>query len=384
MTVPFAFANLSGNIALAKLDSNFNTPITIGNTSVLLGNTITTINNVTLANVTISSGTASNISLTSPLAVSSGGTGSANLTVNNVLIGNGTNAVTSVAPGTTGNVLTSIGGAWVSNVALTSVAAGSNTQVQYNNANLLAGSANFVFDGTNLGIGTSSPLNKLVVSNAGANGLEINPISGISSGVSFNGYNRSTSAYTPLTYAALSHYFQVGSSPATAATLDSSGNLGLGVTPSAWGSTYRSLEGSFAQTWYYSNVATLTGITSNTYNNGTNWIYKTGNAALRHELGAGADFRWYIAPPGTAGNAITFTQAMTLDASGNLGIGTSSPSASAILDAQSTTKGVRMPNMTTTQKNAISSPAAGLMVFDTTLAKLCVYSGSAWQTITSV
>lgn len=73
-----------------------------------------------------------------------------------------------------------------------------------------------------------------------------------------------------------------------------------------------------------------------------------------------------------------------INASGNVGIGTSSPSASAILDAQSTTKGVRMPNMTTTQKNAISSPAAGLMVFDTTLAKLCVYSGSAWQTITSI
>jgi len=73
-----------------------------------------------------------------------------------------------------------------------------------------------------------------------------------------------------------------------------------------------------------------------------------------------------------------------IDTSGNVGIGTTSPSASAILDAQSTTKGVRFPNMTTTQKNAISSPAAGLMVFDTTLAKLCVYSGSAWQTITSV
>jgi hypothetical protein len=68
---------------------------------------------------------------------------------------------------------------------------------------------------------------------------------------------------------------------------------------------------------------------------------------------------------------------------GGLGAGTSSPSASAILDAQSTTKGVRMPNMTTTQKNAIASPAAGLMVFDTTLAKLCVYSGSSWETITS-
>ena len=74
---------------------------------------------------------------------------------------------------------------------------------------------------------------------------------------------------------------------------------------------------------------------------------------------------------------------MRIDAFGNVGIGTSSPASSAILDVQSTTKGVRMPNMTTTQKNAISSPVAGLMVFDTTLAKLCVYSGSAWQTITS-
>ena len=77
------------------------------------------------------------------------------------------------------------------------------------------------------------------------------------------------------------------------------------------------------------------------------------------------------------------SEQMRLTSTG-LGIGTSSPSSSAILDAQSTTKGVRMPNMTTTQKNAIASPAAGLMVFDTTLAKLCVYSGSAWQTITSV
>jgi hypothetical protein len=66
-----------------------------------------------------------------------------------------------------------------------------------------------------------------------------------------------------------------------------------------------------------------------------------------------------------------------------VGIGTA-PTASAVLDIQSTTRGVRFPNMTTTQKNAVASPLAGLIVFDTTLAKLCVYSGSAWQTITSV
>ena len=40
-------------------------------------------------------------------------------------------------------------------------------------------------------------------------------------------------------------------------------------------------------------------------------------------------------------------------------------------------------NVTTTQKNALSA-ASGQIVFDTTLGKLCVYSGSAWQTITSV
>jgi hypothetical protein len=98
---------------------------------------------------------------------------------------------------------------------------------------------------------------------------------------------------------------------------------------------------------------------------------------------------------GTGSGALTFsTRSVTTDtapsermritSAGNVGIGTNVPSASAILDAQSTTKGVRMPNMTTTQKNAISSPAAGLVVFDTTLAKLCVYSGSAWETVTSI
>jgi hypothetical protein len=69
--------------------------------------------------------------------------------------------------------------------------------------------------------------------------------------------------------------------------------------------------------------------------------------------------------------------------SGSVGIG-ATPAASAVLDAQSTTQGVRFPNMTTTQKNAIGTPVAGLVIFDITLAKLCVYSGTAWQTITSV
>ena len=49
----------------------------------------------------------------------------------------------------------------------------------------------------------------------------------------------------------------------------------------------------------------------------------------------------------------------------------------------STTKAFMPPRMTTTQKNAIASPTAGMVVFDSSLAKLCVYT-TAWETITSV
>ena len=76
-------------------------------------------------------------------------------------------------------------------------------------------------------------------------------------------------------------------------------------------------------------------------------------------------------------------QRLYIDNTGQVGIGTTSPSASAILDVSSTTKGFLPPRMTTTEKNAIAN-TAGLVVFDTTLAKLCVNSGAGWETITSV
>jgi uncharacterized membrane protein YhiD involved in acid resistance len=69
-----------------------------------------------------------------------------------------------------------------------------------------------------------------------------------------------------------------------------------------------------------------------------------------------------------------------------VGIGTynMTNNASAVLQVDSTTKGFLPPRMTTTEKNAIASPATGLMVYDTTLNKLCVRTASAWETITSL
>jgi len=74
-------------------------------------------------------------------------------------------------------------------------------------------------------------------------------------------------------------------------------------------------------------------------------------------------------------------------ATGNVAIqngGTFTDISSAQLQVNSTTKGFLPPRMTTTQKNAIASPAAGLVVYDSTLGKLCVRTASAWETITSI
>lgn len=64
---------------------------------------------------------------------------------------------------------------------------------------------------------------------------------------------------------------------------------------------------------------------------------------------------------------------------GIVSIGSTTSVASAVMNVDSTTKGFLPPRMTTTQKNAISSPAAGLIVYDTTTNKACCYDGSIWN-----
>ena len=106
--------------------------------------------------------------------------------------------------------------------------------------------------------------------------------------------------------------------------VDSAGNAGLGVTPSAWTSTIKALEitggaalgGGFNSAYLLGNAF---------YNASVAPVYRaSGSGAGQYAIEAGVH-TWKIAPSGTAGNAITFTQAMTLDASGNLGVGTASP-----------------------------------------------------------
>jgi len=105
MAVPYTFGSATTSIPLSQLDSNFATTITLGNTAIQLGNTVTTLNNMTLANVTITSGTSSFSSIAN---------GTSNVTVNssggNITLGTaGTTAVTIDTSQNVGIGTTSVG-----------------------------------------------------------------------------------------------------------------------------------------------------------------------------------------------------------------------------------------------------------------------------------
>lgn len=119
---------------------------------------------------------------------------------------------------------------------------------------------------------------------------------------------------------------------------------------------------------------TNSGVTYTTVSTGGEWTFERG--FIVNNGGANSDTRIE-----GVGDANLFFVDASAD---NIGMGTASPAASAKLDITSTAQGVLFPRMTTTQKNAISSPAEGLVVYDLTLHKLCVFTGSVWETVTSL
>jgi hypothetical protein len=110
--------------------------------------------------------------------------------------------------------------------------------------------------------------------------------------------------------------------------ITSDGNVGLGVTPSAFGSgSYKALQIGGSLSFMGRSGGSDAYMMSNTFFDQTNYKYVASLAAARYTQSSG-EHQWYNAASGTAGNTISFNQAMTLDASGNLGIGTNSPNAS--------------------------------------------------------
>jgi len=119
------------------------------------------------------------------------------------------------------------------------------------------------------------------------------------------------------------------------ATIDSSGNLGVGVTPSAWSSPYKCVQLNGGSLSVYPSTDLY--LSQNAYNSG-GWKRVAAGYASQY-IQTNSEHRFLIAGTSTADSSTGFIQAMTLDASGNLMVGTTSLTGTERLNVTKTTVG---------------------------------------------
>jgi len=263
MAVPYTFGSATTSIPLSQLDSNFATAITLGNTAVQLGNTITSLTGV------------SNVASATSLSLGSNGN---------------TTAVT---------IDTS------QNVGIGTSSPGDKLVVSATSAGSVITLARLLNAGTTTG--TASRL--LFTNNTdGSGGAVSAAISHIAENTSGAG---SLALYTPTT-----------GSPVERMRIDSSGNVGISGTPSAWASAKAlQLNGSTAL-WNF--AGTNTYLANNEYYNGTNRIFIASGYGTEYQQASGNHIWSASSASGTAGGTVTNNEYMRLDSSGNLLVGTTS------------------------------------------------------------
>ena len=242
------------------------------------------------------------------------------------------NFATAVTIGNTavqlGNTVTTLNNMTLANVTVSGATANAVVYTSTSGA-FVANSAVISVDSSgNVGIGTSSPAAKLDVNGAGIVRGFLTTTDAIKLGANTSAPS-STDAFI---YRPADNTLGFGTANTERMRIDTSGNVGIGVTPSAWYSGITAIQMSASSLYNYSvNGNRQTQLVNNAYiNTSASFIYQNTDPATRY-MQTGGQHQWFYAASGTAGNAITFTQAMTLDASGNFLVGTTSQSGRATI-----------------------------------------------------
>jgi hypothetical protein len=202
---------------------------------------------------------------------------------------------------------------------------------------------------TGLGIGTSSPNRKLEVGGTSHALMGFNSTSNrrYTIGSDANGfvvYDDTAGAYRTI--------------------IDSSGNLGLGVTPSAWNGVFRAIEGGSASAKgcavIFNNTNQQTMLSANAYFD-SSFKYGVNGTAAYYSIEVGAH-KWFTAPSGTAGNAISFTQALTLHASGGLSLGNTTDYGAGNLSVTGKAKIITSATINSSTATTVTNQASGAVL----------------------
>jgi hypothetical protein len=225
----------------------------------------------------------------------------------------------------------------------------------------ITGSEQMRLTSTGLGIGTSSPAAKLHVSgqtriadsSSASNYILIG--SGANAPRGGNSVMAQTGSMVMGTEAASNLLFITNATEA--ARLDSSGNLGLGVTPSAWQSAAKAMQIGATYSLGLSSFGDDSNMTTNAYyNSSSNWVYQNTASTYkptRYNQFLGSHI-WSVATStGTAGSTITWSESARIDSSGRLLVGTttSAGAASTFYSSTASQQPVSMWNGATSGNN---------------------------------
>ena len=344
MTVPNIFGSATSAIPLSQLDQNFATAITLGNTAVYLGNTTTSLGNVTLTNVTISSG---NVTLTG-----SNVSGTANVSTlvvaGNVGIGTNTPAYPlQVSTTSETNIAITSGTASETNIFFGDSGSATIGRITYNNNgdymrfNVNASERMRIDSAGDVGIGTTTPVTKLEI--AGTNNTAWSVTASIT------GTTMDVTAVTTSGVAVGDLVHGSGVQPYTRVTALGTGTGGIGTYTVSVSQTLASGTVVGCPTYGSTLIRiteTDTAVTTGQPTGGLQF-YTSDNSTPTAGVGAYVAAVAESSAPDTSlvfgtrdgsGGGIDANERMRIDSSGNLGVGTASPTT--ILNAYSATSAI--------------------------------------------